>query len=76
MRGQQYRSRITGNVYDIKRVVNQRVMLETPNGMSKVLTELEILKLFYEKLPKKADSMDESAATPHRFPQVGRGDQP
>jgi hypothetical protein len=51
--GERYRSRITGNVYDLKKVVNERVVLETPNGVSEVLTELRMLKLFYERESKK-----------------------
>jgi len=51
--GQRYRSRITGDVYDLKRVVHERAVLEAPNGTSEVLTDLTTLKLFYQREPKR-----------------------
>jgi len=47
------RSRITGNVYEVKKIVNEMIVLESPNGKSQVLTELDNITLFYEREPKK-----------------------
>ena len=47
------RSRITGNVYEVKKIVNEMIVLESPNGKSQVLTELNNIGLFYEREPKK-----------------------
>ncbi len=51
--GEQYRSRITGAVYDVKKVVNQWVVLEAAHEMRKVVTELNALNLFYDKEPNR-----------------------
>jgi hypothetical protein len=48
-----FRSKITGSVYEVKKRVNERIVLETPNGKSQVLTDLNNIALFYEKEQKK-----------------------
>ncbi len=48
------RSKITGNVYEVKKIVdNEMIVLESLNGKSQVLTELNNIALFYESEPKK-----------------------
>jgi len=44
-----FRSKITGNVYEVKKIVNEMIVLESLNGKSQVLTELNNLALFYER---------------------------
>jgi hypothetical protein len=48
-----FRSKITGNVYEVKKIVNEMIVLESLNGTSQVLTELNNIALFYEREPKK-----------------------
>ena len=48
-----FRSKITGNVYEVKKIVNEMIIMESPNGKSQVLTELDNIALFYEREPKK-----------------------
>jgi hypothetical protein len=48
-----FRSKITGNVYEVKKIVNQLIVLESLNGASQVLTELDNIALFYERESKK-----------------------
>jgi len=48
-----FRSKITGNVYEVKKIVNKMIVLESLNGVSQVLTELDNIALFYEKESKK-----------------------
>jgi len=47
------RSKITGNVYEVKKIVNEMIVLESLNGRSQVLTELNNVALFYESELKK-----------------------
>jgi hypothetical protein len=47
------RCKTTGRVYEIKKVVNNLVILESLDGGSQVLTELNSLALFYQREPKK-----------------------
>ncbi len=47
------RSKITGNVYEVKKIVDEMIVLESLNGKSQVLTELSNVALFYESEPKK-----------------------
>ena len=44
-----FRSKVTGNVYEVKKIVNEMIILESLNGKSQVLTQLNNLALFYEK---------------------------
>ena len=48
-----FRSKITGNVYEVKKIANKMVVLESLNGTGQVLTELNNIAIFYEKEPKK-----------------------
>jgi hypothetical protein len=48
-----FRSRITGNVYEVKKIANRMIVLESLNGASQVLTELDNVPLFYEREPRK-----------------------
>ena len=48
-----FRSKITGNVYEVKKIIDKMVVLESLNGKSQVLTELNNIAIFYEKEPKK-----------------------
>ncbi len=47
------RNKIAGNVYEVKRILDQMVVLGSLNGRSQVLTELNNISLFYEKESKK-----------------------
>jgi hypothetical protein len=47
------RSKITGNVYEVKKIMNEMIVLESLNGRSQVLTELSNIELFYESELKK-----------------------
>ena len=53
-----FKSKITGGVYEVKKIVNEMIVLETPNGKSQVLTDLSNIALFYEKEPKKGENED------------------
>jgi len=53
-----FRSKITGNVYQVKKIVDQMIVLETLNGTSQVLTELNNIALFYEREPKEDENDD------------------
>jgi hypothetical protein len=44
-----FRSKITGNVYEVKKIVNEMVVLESLNGKSQMLTDLNNIALFYER---------------------------
>jgi len=48
-----FRSKITGNVYEVKKIVNKMIVLESLNGTSQVVTEFNNVALFYEREPKK-----------------------
>jgi hypothetical protein len=52
------RSKITGNVYEIKKIVNEMVVLESLNGTSQVLTESKSIGLFYDSEPKKDEDQE------------------
>ena len=47
------RSKLTGNVYEVKKITNKMIVLESLNGTSQVLTESDNIGLFYEKESKK-----------------------
>ncbi len=47
------RSKITGNVYQVKKIADRMIVLETLDGKRQVLTELNNITLFYEKEPNK-----------------------
>jgi hypothetical protein len=48
-----FRSKITGNVYEVKKIADRMIVLESLNGTSQVLTESDNIALFYEKESKK-----------------------
>ncbi len=50
---ERFRSKITGNVYEIKKIADKMVVLESLNGKSQLLTDLNNIELFYEREPKK-----------------------
>jgi hypothetical protein len=50
---ERFRSKITGNIYEVKKIVDGMIVLENLNGTSQVLTELNNMALFYEKESKK-----------------------
>ncbi len=47
--GNRFRGKITGNVYEVKKIVDQMVVLESLNGKRQVLTELNNIALFYKE---------------------------
>jgi ABC-type Na+ transport system ATPase subunit NatA len=48
--GEIFRSSLTGKVYEVRRVLDQMVVLQSFNGLNQVLTGKENLRLFYEKV--------------------------
>jgi hypothetical protein len=48
--GQIFKSSLTGKVYEVRRILNQMVILESLNGLNQVLTPKENLNLFYKKI--------------------------
>ncbi len=48
-----FKSKITGSVYEVKKIVDEMVVLGSLNGASQVLTDLNNIALFYEKELKK-----------------------
>ena len=51
-----FRSKITGNVYEVKKIVDKMIVLESLNGTSQILTELNNLPLFYMSEQKKDEN--------------------
>jgi hypothetical protein len=47
--GDTVRSFLNGNDYKVKRIVNSMVVLESEDGRTQILTEVENLNLFYKK---------------------------
>jgi hypothetical protein len=47
--GDTVKSLLNGNYYKVKRFVNSMVVLESENGQTQILTEIENLNLFYKK---------------------------
>jgi hypothetical protein len=48
--GEIFKSSLTGRVFEVKRILDQMVVLKSLNGLSQVLTPVENLNLFYEKI--------------------------
>jgi len=48
--GDRFKSTLNGHVYEVKSVKGTRILLESEDGKSQLLTEKEILKLFYDKV--------------------------
>jgi hypothetical protein len=55
---ERFRSKITGRVYDIKRTVDQMVVLETPDSTNQIVTELNNLSVFYERELNKDEDQE------------------
>ena len=59
LKGARFRDKSTGVTYRVKAVSNWIVLLERENGSARILTSLNILKCFYERMtdqqPMKAD---------------------
>ena len=53
-----YRNKLTGNVYEVKKIVDKMIVLENLNGRSQVLTDLNNITLFYEREPEKDEGQD------------------
>ena len=47
--GDTVKSFLNGNYYKVKRIVNSMFVLESEDGQSQILTEVENLNLFYKK---------------------------
>lgn len=47
--GEIFESSLTGRVFEVKRILDQMVILRSLNGSGQVLTSKENLNLFYEK---------------------------
>lgn len=47
--GDTVKSFLNGNDYKVKKIVNSMVVLESEDGQSQILTEVENLNLFYKK---------------------------
>ena len=52
--GDTVRSILNGIEYQVKKIVEKMVVLESQDGKSQVLTELDNLTLFYRKKGEKA----------------------
>jgi hypothetical protein len=52
--GDRVRSILNGIEYQVKKIVKRMVVLESQDGKSQVLTELDNLSLFYKKEEGKA----------------------
>jgi hypothetical protein len=50
-----FKSKISGNVYEVKKIANQMIVLESLNGKSQVLTDLNNMALFYERELKRVE---------------------
>jgi hypothetical protein len=48
--GEIFKSSLTGKVYEVRRILDQMVVLHSLNGLNQVLTQKENLHLFYEKM--------------------------
>jgi hypothetical protein len=48
--GEIFRSSLTGKVYEVRRMLDQMVILRSLNGLNQVLTGKDNLSLFYEKV--------------------------
>jgi hypothetical protein len=48
--GDMVRSLLNGIYYKVKRIVNRMAVLESQNGKSQVLTEVDTLNIFYQKM--------------------------
>jgi len=53
-----YRNKLTGNVYEVKKIVDKMIVLESLNGRSQVLTDLNNITLFYERESEKDEGQD------------------
>jgi hypothetical protein len=47
--GDTVKSFLNGNYYKVKRIVKNMAVLESEDGRSQILTEVETLNLFYKK---------------------------
>jgi hypothetical protein len=47
--GDTVKSFLNGNTYKVKKIVKSMAVLESEDGRSQILTELETLSLFYKK---------------------------
>jgi hypothetical protein len=47
--GDTVKSFLNGNYYKVKRIVKSMAVLESEDGQSQILTEVETLNLFYKK---------------------------
>ncbi len=47
--GDTVKSLLSGNYYKVKRIVKSMAVLESEDGQSRILTEVENLNLFYKK---------------------------
>ena len=45
--GEIFESSLTGKVYEVRRILDQMVVLKSSNGLNQVLTSKENLNLFY-----------------------------
>jgi hypothetical protein len=51
--GDRFKSIITGEICEVKKIVDRMVLLERKNGKCQVITEMSSLKLFYKREEKK-----------------------
>jgi len=47
--GETVKSTLNGKSYKIKKIIKHMAVLESPNGKSQILKEVESLNLFYRK---------------------------
>jgi hypothetical protein len=52
--GDTVRSTLNGMEYQVKKIVEKMVVLESQDGKNQILTDLDNLTLFYKKVGEKA----------------------
>jgi hypothetical protein len=48
--GEIFKSSLTGKIYEVSRILDQMVVLQSLNGLNQLLTGKDNLSLFYEKV--------------------------
>ncbi len=62
--GEIWLSDITGEIYKIKKIANQMVVLQSVSGLNQILTSKESLSLFYVMVPTANDANVNDSRSP------------
>ena len=57
--GDRFKRMITGDIWEVKEIVDRMVLLERKNGKCQVIPEMSSLKLFYKNEEKKDERQRE-----------------